>query len=284
MKILLSSRAEHWLRRLDDSTGGSYLFYGPKGVGKTTAATELAKRLGSDRVGGVFRIVPAADSKSGKIGIYQIKTLQEELSLDGYYHGKSRVIVIDPADQMTSEAQNALLKTLEEPPQNTFIILIATDSELLLPTVRSRVQSVYFAPLSESQIKQHLAKNHQVSSTDSAIIARLSRGQAGVASDLANDPEAKTRLTKIAGFAGKAIRASVFERLLLVPEILSLDPRGSQFLTFLAAAIGKRIRDNQIPSTNGATSLESIEKTGRYVAANLNPKAALEGLMLELAC
>jgi DNA polymerase-3 subunit delta' len=72
------------------------------------------------------------------------------------FEGRRRFVVIDPADAMNPQAQNALLKTLEEPPDETTLVLVAASPDALLPTVRSRCQRVAFAPLPASIIEDRL--------------------------------------------------------------------------------------------------------------------------------
>ncbi len=270
MKLVLHPRVVLSLARLEKVRTGSFLFYGPRGVGKSTAALQLADSLGCNRSGGLFKVEPDEKSKSGKIAISQVRSLQEELSLTNYYADKSRLILIDPADKLTVEAQNALLKTLEEPPRNSVIVLIASDIDLLLPTVRSRVQSIFFPPVLDSEIEKLVGDK---------IIAKLSRGRMGVANNLKANETQLARLKQIAGLVGNVIRASLFDRMILVPEILDTDD-GSQFLEFLAAAVGKNLRESKAQ----ANDLSQIEQTRRYIAANVPPKTALESLMLELSC
>lgn len=288
---------EEALAKIAELGGGSYLFYGPVSVGKRAAAIGLAKQIycakGGDNCAtckqidslnfpGLFMVEVAEDAKSQKIGIGQVQKLQEELSLSGYYKGKARVVIIDLADNLTPEAQNCLLKTIEEPPENTVVILLSTDPDLLLPTVRSRLQAIYFPPLGEEAIGVFLQNAHNVTSKDSLMAARLSRGQTGRALTLANDAAARETLASIAAIAKATFEQPVFERLLLVPQILTADHGGSQFLDYVGAAVGRQLREGSLASSTAAKYLEAIERCGRYIASNVPAKNALEGLMLEL--
>jgi len=145
----------------------AYALVGPEGVGKGIVARLFLQALLCTRPQegdpcGLCRacrqvergshpdahlVVPSGDS----IGIDQVRELQRELALKPY-EAERKVAVIDDAETMTAAAQNSLLKTLEEPAGHTVILLVASNPNALLPTVRSRCQIVRFQPLSTQQV------------------------------------------------------------------------------------------------------------------------------------
>ena len=92
-----------------------------------------------------------------------------------------RVVILDPADQMRREAQNSLLKTLEEPSSRTILILIATNPYLLLETIRSRARILPFGEIPSDQIAQYLTQNEGIPASDALLVAALSGGSLGAA-------------------------------------------------------------------------------------------------------
>jgi DNA polymerase-3 subunit delta' len=96
-------------------------------------------------------------------------------------------VIIDPATLMNSAAQNALLKTLEEPPEDSLMILIASNSGGLLPTVRSRCLRLSFAPLPRQEVAEFLKSKFAVKSEDAEFLAALSMGSIGAAFTLDKD-------------------------------------------------------------------------------------------------
>jgi DNA polymerase-3 subunit delta' len=116
---------------------------------------------------------------SNFIRVFQIRALLRHAA-HAPREGRRRVFVIDPADCMNEESQNALLKTLEEPPGQAVLMLVASRPHLLLPTVRSRSFSVRFGPLAASELARAL-EQRGLPSDEAATRATLAGGRPGLA-------------------------------------------------------------------------------------------------------
>ena len=133
----------------------SYIFSGIKGIGKYTFAKDFAKCILEDpMMQDYYELEP--DGKSIKVA--QIRELQNVINIKPTFSEKS-VYIIDDADLMTTEAQNSLLKTLEEPPEYAVIILIVHNERSILSTVKSRCVNIKFSKLSDKDIKKYFLKN-----------------------------------------------------------------------------------------------------------------------------
>jgi DNA polymerase III, gamma/tau subunits len=189
----------------------SLLFTGPEGVGKRQFALQLAKSLvcrqpvsgqacdecPACRRAGVF-VFPKPDDKdahekvifsghpdAGTVIPYKRNILVEAIrDLETAanfrpYEAPVRFFMIDQAEKMNAASSNALLKTLEEPPPTTHIVLITARPDSLLQTIRSRCQTINFAPVAANEIRQYLIDEKGVSPMDAGLIAKLSVGSVG---------------------------------------------------------------------------------------------------------
>src|SRR5262245_51595153 len=173
----------------------AYLFVGTEGVGKKTIALGLAKAIHCSAASGDFcdecvdcarikddnhtdvRIIePLAGKK--EISIQQIRELEKELNLRSF-SGKKKIAILDPATLMNLSAQNALLKTLEEPPPHSLLILVAANSGALLPTLRSRCLRISFGPLAGDLISGFLVSRMGLEAETAAFLAAMSLGSLG---------------------------------------------------------------------------------------------------------
>ena len=175
----------------------AYLFVGPEGVGKRAVALALAKAVHCDETANEFcgrcaacariqnanhpdvRIVETLAGKK-EISIQQVREIEKELNFRSF-SGKRKIAIIDPATSMNLSAQNALLKTLEEPPQDSVLILIAPNAGALLPTLRSRCLRISFGPLARDEVARYLMSKEGINQDDASLRAALSMGSLGAA-------------------------------------------------------------------------------------------------------
>ena len=121
------------------------------------------------------------------ISIESIREIQSESNLKPF-EGKYRVYIINGAEKLSIEASNALLKLLEEPPQQVVFILLTIDNNLILPTVLSRCKHIELRPVQHSVIEEYLVNNYDISTENASNISRVSKGLLGWAIRAYNDP------------------------------------------------------------------------------------------------
>ena len=193
----------------------SYLFCGESGIGKKITAINFAKAVNCQNSPGSAGDIQASflsaappssletgydacdtcesclkidagshpdiiliSPQEGLIKIDEIRTIEETLSFRPY-EGMKKVVIVDDADTMNQAAANTFLKTLEEPPEDSLIILITSRPDRLLPTIRSRCSAITFHPLSLDSCRQILAGKIAVDDMEPAV--RLSLGRPGLA-------------------------------------------------------------------------------------------------------
>lgn len=190
------------------------LIEGAPGTGKTTAATALALALLDDGSASVaiakqvaarqhpdlHWLTPAKDKVD--IKVEDVRELQATLAAHAYAE-RARVAIIDPADRLNEQGQNALLKTLEEPGAAAFLLLTTTRPEGLLPTVRSRISRYRMRALAPDVLASALATTRpQADAATRAWAQERADGALGFAQDLVDDAIARTLDTRLVEFLG----------------------------------------------------------------------------------
>jgi DNA polymerase-3 subunit delta' len=177
----------------------SLIFSGPAGVGKRQAAIALAQALncaefaGIDacgRCGSCARIARGVHAdvlivEPGDTGTIKLDQVRDAIDRTAYrpFEGRRRLVLIDDADRLNAEAQNALLKTLEEPPPASVFVLVTERPDVLLPTVRSRCQRLRFGPLPPADVAAVLIRDHHMTPADAHAAAAAAGGSIGRAID-----------------------------------------------------------------------------------------------------
>ncbi|HBF8524698.1 DNA polymerase III subunit delta' C-terminal domain-containing protein [Clostridioides difficile] len=164
----------------------AYMFEGMDGIGKKKFADELSKLLldyeNLENSPDYVLIKPDGNS----IKIAQIRNLQSDIVIRP--HKDYKIYIINNAEKMTVEAQNALLKTLEEPPNYAIIILVTNNKEALLETIKSRCDIIKFSPIPIEDLKRYLI-NTGIEEERAQLLAIFSRGSIENALNLSQSSE-----------------------------------------------------------------------------------------------
>lgn len=307
------------LRRslLSGKTAHSYLFEGVPGCGRKKTATALiqalfcmslpddacgvcasCRRIDSGNHPDIHLIAPLPDKRD--ISIDQLREMQRDLSLRPY-EAPRKACIIDPAERMSVNAANSLLKTLEEPPGDALIILLTENAGMLLPTVRSRCQLIRFAPLSPEHVLSLLERNG-MSQEAAALVAPMSGGSLQRALELDNEALVARREAVLSRVNNLSIQeiSTVFD----AAEELSGNREATlemldMLLSFFRDAVhlgaggGEIVNRSVRHAIEGIAAqrslprnmelLEHIYSTRRDVQRNANPKLALDHLFMTMA-
>jgi hypothetical protein len=258
---------------------------GPTGSGKYTLAIRMAEailRLPADGfVSHPYGLTIGPEEAGKAIGIESVRNLERFTSLK--VPGKSaydRVIVIDGAHLMTLEAQNALLKLLEEPPEGTVIILTVNHEQTMLPTIRSRAQSIPVGRLGRSDLERHFMGRE----FDAEAISRaysISGGLPGLMHALLYESEHPLLLAT--DYARRLLSQSAYERLTMVDELAK-----QKMLAIDICAILQHMAHLSLQTASGPVAkrwesvLKAAYEAGESLSVSAQPKLVLTKLMLSL--
>ena len=216
----------------------AWLFTGPPGSGRSVAAGAFAAALVCPQGGcghcadchtamlGTHADVEHVSTESMTISVERARSLVLEASTAPSV-ARWRVIVLEDADRLTEAANNALLKSLEEPTPHTVWLLCAPSMEDLLPTIRSRCRHVVLSTPSTSDVARHLVERDGVDEAMASFAARASMGHIGRARGLARDEQA--RITRAATLSLPVNVASLGSALLSARELVdAATERGAE--------------------------------------------------------
>jgi DNA polymerase-3 subunit delta' len=313
-----------------DRLAHAYLFTGPDGVGKGTLARRLVaallcesapearpclecracRRVEAGEAPDVERIAiggvcdeggPAhrdhAADGSTRIRICQVRRLERVASLTPF-QAPRRIFILDTADELQREAAHALLKTLEEPPASVLLILLATDVDGLLPTVRSRCQEVALRPMPDAALVAALRERPGLDPETARELAAEAHGRYGLAMRLHTDPSLRMLRETAEADALRLSAAGRNERFDYAATIAGRWSRERASVLDTLDAWRWWWRARLLEASRGAAeetaaplrctpaeavrALQAVTTAREHLLANTNPQLALEVMMLDL--
>jgi len=182
--LIGNTQARYILERMIDEgkIPHAIILSGPSGVGKKLFAKELAKGIMGEAHSRKIDVQTHPDLRllypEGKTAMHSVSSIhqmQEQMALEPF-EASSRVFIIDDADKMLPTSSNALLKTLEEPQEGNYFILITKHVDEVIPTILSRCRKIPFFPIPEKEIFEFLKKTEQIDELEAKKVAFLSHG------------------------------------------------------------------------------------------------------------
>lgn len=303
----------------------AYLFVGAQGIGKMTVALEFVKnllcekgcacgiceicrRIGQNQHPDILflnsdnnvkdRLIEANQAeKDPEIKIEQIRQLQHQISLSTFCAAR-KIVIIDRADQMTLDAANCLLKTLEEPPQKSLLILISSNYQRILPTIISRCQLIKFLPVKNEKIIAGLEKLKIKEKLKIQSAVKFACGRPGVAIDLLSNPGFWARQENLISDLQKIQRSNLVEKFKYAQKLSQNILDAQEVLNSWLVWFRDRILENigvknlmafdfksvsQDLSVKNITAIKNILEAKHLLSENsFNYRLVLENLMLKL--
>lgn len=324
--VIGQNRVKEVLSSLENSgnVGHAYVFNGPAGIGRKMIAGKFAAMLMCMREHGAGEVCCECEScvllKNGtnpdyitvglpkdkkSIPVESIRNMREDM-LTAPLIGKKKVYVIEHGDKMTPEAQNALLKILEEPPHYVVIIILSSNPLLLLDTVRSRTVRIDFSRNTEDEIKlaYRQMRNGNVDVDEEALVCTYADGIIGRVFDFGDGEEIKNlrrnvldtmcglyrggfderkRMSVILSEKGENSDLALFTLISLYRDIVHLVRFGKN-----AALQNKEYKDKlydvgrDIGYYNAIRCIKIIDETWKNISRNAAYKLAVEDMIIKL--
>jgi DNA polymerase-3 subunit delta' len=320
-----------------DRIAHAYLIAGPPQIGKMTLAMDIVRAINcvADEQPNMFgetepkpcntcgpcdritrglhtdvRVVSLGQDSRGRtqtlISIDQVREVQREASLRPS-EGKYRVFIFDRSEYLSQGAATALLKILEEPPDQVIFILAATDSDRLLPTISSRCQTYRLRPIRQSVIAEHLKSQYEAEEEAAEEIARLSEGRIGWAISTVADSsvleaieekittvesvvqaglearfEYAEKLARAFGRDRDAVRDELVVWLEWWRDMMIVKAGLPRYVKHLARLDTFQAGAAKITVEEVAKAVSAVEETARRLDRNANARLALDNMMLAM--
>ncbi len=298
----------------------AYVLSGEEGMGKKTLANAFALSLLCDRGGedpcmecvscrqvidgNHPDLIYVTHEKPASIGVDDIRRQITDTVMIRPYRSEYKIYIVDEAEKMTAQAQNALLKTLEEPPAFVVILLLASSEEALLPTILSRCVRLKLRPLSDQAIEKYLREEFNTDPEDAPVYAAFARGNPGKAGSLASSDTFRESYETVRSLIKRIDSLDTSD---ITDEIRQMKDEGFDVYTFLDflqmwyrdillfKAAGDEdsliFRDDREVVRRAAdkssyqgleTVLKAIDRARARLRANVNNELALELLLLTI--
>lgn len=310
---------EHFQKAIENhKVSHAYILTGEAGMGRKSLASAFALTLLCEKgksepcmkchackqvlSGNHPDLIYVSHDKPNSIGVDDIRTQINDTIMVRPYSSYHKVYIVDEAEKMTQQAQNALLKTIEEPPSYAIIILLTTNQEAFLPTILSRCVQLKLKPLKDFVVKSYLTESMQVPEADAEVYAAFARGNLGKAISIASSEDFKLLHKEVLHLLKHVKEMDISELLDYIRKLKEdnldiyecLDFMQLWYRDVLLYKVTKDInllvfKDeyrtiNEISKNSGYDGmekiLEAIDKARTRLDANVNTELAMELMLL----
>lgn len=299
--------------------GHAYIFSGEKGSGKKMLAEAFAAALqcedmtpGRTEACGVCKnchqamnhnhpdIIYIGHEKPNTIGVDDIRTgLVGTMDIKPY-SGKYKIYIVDEAEKISLQAQNAMLKTIEEPPEYGVVILLTANEGVFLPTIMSRCTKIAMKPVENRLVEKLLMEQGKTVDYEARIIAAYAQGNVGKALSLSMSDEFKERKELVLSIVKRPQRpyyemisienslredkANIKEYLELMTlwykDVLLLKSTGrEEYITFKDEIYSLKNNAESMSYAGISAVIKEIEKASRYMSGNVNFELVIDRLL-----
>ena len=265
----------------------SYMFVGTEGIGKKLIAKEFAKMIlctDENKYCGKCKSCIEFESSNNpdfkiiepdgnSLKIEQIREFQNKVSEKPIISNR-KVYIINDSDKMTTEAQNCLLKTLEEPPEFVTIILIGSNESAFLDTIKSRCMILHFEKISDEQIQKYLQDNHQTE-INSKIMLEACQGSIGKALEIKDKQELYQNTEQVVNSLERKDKIDILN---MSDFIYKSKDDKLEILNYMNVLFINLAKIN----SKYADCIAIVEETKRRLQSNANYDMCIDNLLLSL--
>lgn len=269
----------------------SYLFYGIEGIGKRLFAMEFAKMIlcqGTDKPcesckscvefnsnnnPDFFIIEPDGNS----LKIDQIREMQKNI-LEKPINDSKKIYIINDAEKMTKEAQNCLLKTLEEPQDFIVIILISSNENSILPTVKSRCTKIYFQNINSSDLSLFIKEKNNTINLDKNML-ELCNGSISKTIEIVNKKQLLDQLMQIVHSINKADKISFINS-----NEFFYENKGDidLLLEYMYVLLFEIINSDMSKKINCIKAMEIVDNANKKLASSNNYDMTIDNMLIKI--
>ena len=267
--------------------GHSYIFQGPQGVGKILFAKEFAKdilcesRSGCDTCKSCIMFnsnnhpdFMILNEEEDTIKIESVRELLKKV-IEKPIISKNKVYIINAADKMTKDAQNCLLKTLEEPPEYITIILIVSNENMLLTTIKSRCTKIIFNRLTTKDLEKYIEKNEDIKKAN--LSSDLIKSSNGSISELIRVTQNKELYESIEKLLIKADKTSKLEFFMSLKIIYDKD-KIYDILEYMISVLYNISLENK----SYISTIEIVQNTINKLKSNNNFDMSIDNMIFNI--
>jgi len=247
-----------------------YIFFGEPQVGKFSFALSLANFLEKGNFGQAEKMLSEVlvIRESGIDCVREIKNFLWQKPLNS----QKRTVIINNADLLTAEAQSAILKITEEPPEHSLIILIVSNLNNILPPILSRLQKIYFSRIGKNEIGSFLINNLEIKKEKAEELSILAYGRPGRAIDLMNNKD----LSESDGLAQKFLKSTSFNRSQLIKKLVEDQKEKPEILDHFFESLIVILRRD--PIKNYQTIRSILSRLFLIKSYNVNKRLQIEAI------
>ncbi|GAB6168927.1 DNA polymerase III subunit delta' [Clostridium carnis] len=246
-------------RILSGNISHAHLIVGEDGIGKSSLAKKFAVKILNGEENRNYVDIINYRCKKSSFGVDEVRDIIEEVNKKPF-EGDKKVIIIHDGNKLTTQAQNALLKTVEEPPRGVFIMILCESLELILDTIKSRCQIYKLTPLSKNEVIEYIEiLNKDISDEEITSAVAYSEGVPGRAERFLTDDKLKSLRELLLDLLGQIGKSDLEKILSFENELNTYKDKKEEILNILASFIRDIMVYKEVENISGIINGDKIE-------------------------